>query len=333
MPNFEAAEVTKEELTYLDLRKKLKEHHRKQFKQDSSTSSPSQLATTTKRNDFGSFFGPSQPTTIPSVIKNTTFLREFSVLTMSSNPSLKKVVKQSTPVTKILKPNPTLVTTKVDPKKVKMQKMKYARDYSFLHSDDKQPQRPLSKKISASNPDRTSPKIPQKNRAVFKVMKHVSLNAKMPDKTTIKKNSKSSDGADRLKIETITLKKNVTIRNGKHEITSLRVGKSIDKATTKPVVTSKASLQIGSKKRHLHQMNTNEGDENGFDYRNEIRKMFKYNPDKYEDDRDTRNMEAGFHDILKEEKRSGLIARKEDQIELKRIEEEAMKEKMLKGRN
>ncbi|KAL2513352.1 SPT2 chromatin protein [Abeliophyllum distichum] len=59
-----------------------------------------------------------------------------------------------------------------------------------------------------------------------------------------------------------------------------------------------------------------------------IRKMFGYNPRKYRDDDDDSDMEANFEDILAEEKRSAKIARKEDEEQLRLIEEEERRERM-----
>ncbi|KAI3778749.1 hypothetical protein L2E82_08132 [Cichorium intybus] len=63
-----------------------------------------------------------------------------------------------------------------------------------------------------------------------------------------------------------------------------------------------------------------------------IRSMFKYDPKKYRDDDDDSDMEAGFDDIMREEKRSAWIAAKEDEEELKKIEEEERRERMRKKR-
>jgi hypothetical protein len=38
-------------------------------------------------------------------------------------------------------------------------------------------------------------------------------------------------------------------------------------------------------------------------YSKEIRKIFKYNPDRYKNDDDDPNMEASYHDIMREERK------------------------------
>lgn len=61
-----------------------------------------------------------------------------------------------------------------------------------------------------------------------------------------------------------------------------------------------------------------------------IRRMFRYNPNRYQDEDDTSDMEANFDDILKEEKQSAKIAKKEDEEELRKIEEEERRERLRK---
>ncbi|PWA74045.1 chromatin SPT2 [Artemisia annua] len=61
-----------------------------------------------------------------------------------------------------------------------------------------------------------------------------------------------------------------------------------------------------------------------------IRNMFGYNPNRYRNDDDDSDMEAGFEDIMREEKRSAKIAAMEDEEEAKKIEEEERRERMRK---
>ncbi|MCL7040017.1 hypothetical protein MKW94_030056 [Papaver nudicaule] len=68
------------------------------------------------------------------------------------------------------------------------------------------------------------------------------------------------------------------------------------------------------------------------DYQQEIRNMFGYNPSKYGDDGDDSDMEVGFQDIMREEKRSAKIAHKEDERERILIEKEEQEERMRKKR-
>ncbi|KAL5080644.1 hypothetical protein RYX36_009065 [Vicia faba] len=53
-----------------------------------------------------------------------------------------------------------------------------------------------------------------------------------------------------------------------------------------------------------------------------IKSMFNYNPDIFVDDDGIDNMEADFDEIVREEKRSSLIFKKEDEEQLRLIEDE-----------
>nr|XP_029116233.1 protein spt2 isoform X2 [Elaeis guineensis] len=67
------------------------------------------------------------------------------------------------------------------------------------------------------------------------------------------------------------------------------------------------------------------------DVRGLIRKMFRYDPNKYAgDDADDSDMEVGFDTIQKEERRSSKIARREDEEQLLLIEQEEEEERRRK---
>ncbi|KAI0507262.1 hypothetical protein KFK09_013384 [Dendrobium nobile] len=60
-----------------------------------------------------------------------------------------------------------------------------------------------------------------------------------------------------------------------------------------------------------------------------IRNMFRYNPSKYANaDGDDKDMEADFSQIEREERRSSQIARKEDEEQLRLIEEDERRERI-----
>ncbi|XP_075498594.1 uncharacterized protein LOC142536974 [Primulina tabacum] len=63
---------------------------------------------------------------------------------------------------------------------------------------------------------------------------------------------------------------------------------------------------------------------------NMIRKMFGYNPNKYQDADDDSDMEANFDDILREERRSEKIGKREDEEELRKLEEEERRKQQLR---
>ncbi|KAH9605122.1 hypothetical protein KSS87_000453 [Heliosperma pusillum] len=72
-------------------------------------------------------------------------------------------------------------------------------------------------------------------------------------------------------------------------------------------------------------------DDDPSDYRSCIRKLFKYNRNKYVDsDDDDKDMEVGFDTILQEESRSARIAKKEDDDALELILEEERQERLRK---
>ncbi|XP_011073645.1 protein SPT2 homolog isoform X1 [Sesamum indicum] len=69
-------------------------------------------------------------------------------------------------------------------------------------------------------------------------------------------------------------------------------------------------------------------DSDGENAINMIRQMFGYNPNRFRDDDDVSDMEANFDDIMREEKRSAKIAKREDEEQLRLIEEEERRERM-----
>ncbi|KAK8472203.1 hypothetical protein PHAVU_002G139100 [Phaseolus vulgaris] len=135
----EPPKPTEEELHYLKLRQKLKESIRKQMKKENS----SFLSDSTRKNklpndNYGSFFGPSQPVIAQRVIQESKSLLEnqhlSSRLSNSSNIN-KSANKVSNGVlnSSVHRNIPPKVS---EQKQVKAQKLKVTRDYSFLLSDD-----------------------------------------------------------------------------------------------------------------------------------------------------------------------------------------------------
>ncbi|CAL0311825.1 unnamed protein product [Lupinus luteus] len=129
----------KEELEYLVLRQRLKESIRKQMKKESISS----LADSSGRkkklpyDNYGSFFGPSQPVIAQRVIQESKSLLE-NQHQVSKPASSTHTSKNTNRV-----PNGGLKSSchsqappKVSEKIVKAQKIKGTRDYSFLLSDD-----------------------------------------------------------------------------------------------------------------------------------------------------------------------------------------------------
>ncbi|XP_027347046.1 protein SPT2 homolog [Abrus precatorius] len=138
----EPRKPSKEEMEYLELRQKLKESIRKQMKKDSSGSSTSRLDSTDRRknklpyDNYGSFFGPSQPVIAQRVIQESkSMLENKHLASRVSNPHQikKNHNKVSNGGSKSSSHN---LPPKVNEMKVKAQKLKNTRDYSFLLSDD-----------------------------------------------------------------------------------------------------------------------------------------------------------------------------------------------------
>ncbi|XP_043702587.1 protein spt2 isoform X2 [Telopea speciosissima] len=145
---------TKEELEYLQLRQRIKESVRKKMKKEHAAGSKGSLENKKKLpyDNYGSFFGPSQPVIAQRVIQESKSLLENQHLASRiSNPLANK--KAPTSITEGKKPAVHAQTHRVvNELKVKAQKLKDARDYSFLLSDDAElpapPKEPPPRNIS-----------------------------------------------------------------------------------------------------------------------------------------------------------------------------------------
>ncbi|KAM0043490.1 putative chromatin SPT2 [Helianthus debilis subsp. tardiflorus] len=133
---------TQEELEYLELRQKLKESIRKKMKKDPSSDLAGSREKKNKMpyDNFGSFFGPSQPVIAQRVIQESKSLLENPHF--AERFSKPKIVENrngsSTPAVSKPRPNgqqPRRVDNSAKPK-AKIQMLKNTRDYSFLLSDD-----------------------------------------------------------------------------------------------------------------------------------------------------------------------------------------------------
>ncbi|KAJ4981947.1 hypothetical protein NE237_032784 [Protea cynaroides] len=131
---------TKEELEYLQSRQRIKESVRKKMKKESSAVSKQSLENKKKLpyDNYGSFFGPSQPVIAQRVIQESKSLLENQHLASKvSNPLGHKKAPASTTEGKKPAVQHTPPTDRVvNELKVKARKLKDARDYSFLLSDD-----------------------------------------------------------------------------------------------------------------------------------------------------------------------------------------------------
>ncbi|XP_057491627.1 protein spt2-like [Actinidia eriantha] len=135
----EAPQPTQEELEYLELRQRLKDSFRKQMKKESGSAVMNNHDKKKKLpyDNFGSFFGPSQPVIAQRVIQESKSLLENQHLTAKVSKSHHDKNKSVASTTTRSKPQVHDHRPKVvNELKTKAQKLKDTRDYSFLLSDD-----------------------------------------------------------------------------------------------------------------------------------------------------------------------------------------------------
>lgn len=141
----EVRQPTQEELEYLELRQRLKESIRKQMKKESGSTNTN---TREKKNkmpydNYGSFFGPSQPVIAQRVIQESKSLLEnphlAAKVSTSNNGNTKGLTSTHSSTHLAPKPRSNDHPPKVAnglKSKTKVQMLKNTRDYSFLLSDD-----------------------------------------------------------------------------------------------------------------------------------------------------------------------------------------------------
>nr|GMD63168.1 protein spt2-like isoform X1 [Ipomoea batatas] len=260
-----------EELEYLELRQKLKERFRKKMKKELGTGS----ASSSRNINFGSFFGPSQPVIAQRVIQESKSLLE--------NPDLAaKVMRKNTDV------------------KTKIQMLKNTRDYSFLLSDD------------ADVPAPSKASLPQKSSAPNSGSKP-SQPAREPKKEPIRSNGsvrgqhmapknhplKPSTGMNERKSSTLDVKRpmpNLPRPNPSKLQPSISkqalVQKKMPQESSKPKMIQKPAMPSSrppvAMQKHAVPSSKPQ--------------VVMYNPNRYRDDDDDSDMEAGFDDILREER-------------------------------
>ncbi|KAK2998681.1 hypothetical protein RJ639_022865, partial [Escallonia herrerae] len=169
----ETRQPTQEELEYLGMRQRLKESIRKQMKKDSGSSLANSREKKKKLpyDNYGSFFGPSQPVIAQRVIQESRSLLE--------NPHLAaKVSKPNHLKNKGVAPTPGGSRPRVDdhPQKItnglksksKVQILKDTRDYSFLLSDDAEvpvpTKEPPPRSVSAPSSEARSAQVPPRSK-------------------------------------------------------------------------------------------------------------------------------------------------------------------------
>ncbi|KAL1213435.1 hypothetical protein V5N11_002593 [Cardamine amara subsp. amara] len=149
----EERQPPKEELEYLDLRQQLKEKIRKEKGKGSAKAQSSQVRRRKLPYDnFGSFFGPSQPTISSRVIQESKSLLENELRT-AKMPNSSQIKKR--PVSMSGSGAAKNVSHEKRPKVVnevrrKVETLKDTRDYSFLFSDEAELPVPKKETLSRS---------------------------------------------------------------------------------------------------------------------------------------------------------------------------------------
>lgn len=399
---------TKEALEYLELRQRLKEQIRGQMKKDtgSSINSSNDKKKKLPYDNYGSFFGPSQPVIAQRVIQESKSLLETQHLASGLSKSL-HINKKNSSMTNGSKSGPREQLPKVtSEQKTKVQKLKHTRDYSFLLSEDAElpvpTKEPPPRKPSIPHSDAASAQVPLKSKQTLdnsgrrvhgsrQERKTVSMNGHLYPKagsnkltSASKPNSASVDSKKQfgsnngngpgrpvgpkglpLKKPIATMEKKASASGVKNSIPGVQkkpLPSKLHQSISKPRLEQKKVLQEPKKSRMMPkqpmasskpQMNkpqkqipshptsrmhrppkkkpvrrhSDDEDENAISM---IRQMFGYNPSRFHDDGDDSDMEARYDDILKEERRSAKIARKEDEEQRILIEQEEERERLRK---
>ncbi|KAJ9177444.1 hypothetical protein P3X46_012665 [Hevea brasiliensis] len=157
-----------EELEYLELRARIKEKIRKKMQRESgsSVSKSHEIKKKLPSDNYGSFFGPSQPVIAQRVIQESKSLLENPHLAFKvSNSHHDKRTSSSTGTGSkngVHQPLPKVRNEL----KTKVQKLKDTRDYSFLLSDDAElpapPRQSVPQTVTAPKSEARSAQVPQK---------------------------------------------------------------------------------------------------------------------------------------------------------------------------
>ncbi|KAK4760917.1 hypothetical protein SAY87_005810 [Trapa incisa] len=148
---------TKEEMEYLELRQKLKESIRKRMKKEASGSQE------IRKDNYGSFFGPSKPVIAHRVIQESKSLLEDQDLVSRILKARQNGNKSSSARHGMPKPGTRPQAPIISEMKRKVQKIKDTRDYSFLLSEDADlpdlPKQPLAQSLPSHSSDTQTSKV------------------------------------------------------------------------------------------------------------------------------------------------------------------------------
>ncbi|KAJ4714626.1 Protein SPT2-like [Melia azedarach] len=170
----EEQKPTEEELEYLELRRQLKERYRKNIKKENGLgmSSSQEKKNRLPNDNYGSFFGPSQPVISQRVIQESKSLLETQHLACrvpNSHRNNEKTFASSASKVGVQRPPP-----KVNAVQRKVQKLKVSRDYSFLSDDAELPapkkeppapkKDPPARNVSVPNSEARLAQVPPKSK-------------------------------------------------------------------------------------------------------------------------------------------------------------------------
>ncbi|KAJ7953467.1 protein SPT2-like [Quillaja saponaria] len=359
---------TKEELEYLELRQRLKESIRKQMKKEKGSAYSNSSKKKLPYDNYGSFFGPSQPVIAQRVIQESKSLLETQHL--ASRVSNSHHVNKNKTTNGASRPSAINLLPKIrNEQQTKVQKLKDTRDYSFLLSDDAElpaPRKELPpRKVSVPTSEGRPSQVPGKSKQPLRDSgKHIQDSRKqlgrdngsgpglpvgqkglpsraavtaMENKSSIPGIKNNVNGMQKplsSKMQSSAPKHHLQQKKEPREPIKPKIMPKQPVTSSKPQINkplkqnpSRTTLQDHRfKKKPVDQFSDDE------DARalSELRQMFRFRRDRYVDDDDDSDMEAGFEDIMREERRSAKIARKEDEEQLRLIEEEEKRERQRK---
>ncbi|CAH8273960.1 unnamed protein product [Arabidopsis lyrata] len=285
-------------------------------------------------NDFGSFFGPSQTVIASRVLQESKALLENKT---SAAKMLNSIQNKKSPV-----------QINANEVKRKAEKLRDARDYSFLFSDDaqlpvsiKQPPkfRPSSREIQMNHSKQASSGSQMLPRPGSSTNVEAHMSGDSARKYSRKQKSISKNGQPSSKLgpqRQLSSSKPLTYdpkqqrvkqRNVSLELTRSQLPPAKHQSISEPPL--KRALQL-KKKKKKKPVKMSEDDLAALQMVRQMCKTDRFAGRDLDEDYDDRCMEANFDDIMREEKRSEKLAKKEDAEQLRLIEEEERVRKQIK---
>ncbi|XP_031263896.1 protein SPT2 homolog [Pistacia vera] len=165
----EERKPTEEELKILEYRQKLKELHRKNLKKENGSD---RASSQDKKNrlpydNFGSFFGPSQPAISQRVLQESKSILETQHLASRLSNSYRNNGKTSASNSTGSKNGVHRRIPKVNEMQRKVERIKVSRDYSFLSDDAVLPapkKEPTTRNVAVPNSEARSAQVPPRSK-------------------------------------------------------------------------------------------------------------------------------------------------------------------------